>query len=541
VAGWGCVAKADIPEGTVLFRIPRSACFIATKDGDNHHHHDHDDDDSYNDPTTKDTQKDLALHLLKHKHSTAWAPFLNLLTPQSLPWTWNEALRDCLRGTELEQVVQNKIRRIQAEYEDILHSWDTQTEKRECITYRDYLDATSIVASHANPWFGVSIVPFNTTLNWGKDVNVEFDLEEIHPDHDDNHHSQEVVVGRAVRHITKGSELFQQYGESVAEVVYRCGFAPKFDEHASSDSLSLFIGDIVRVMEKLSSPEMNDNNSSSLVNENPTKIGIPTSSIITHLPARIDVLKKSGAIDTSPWDGMDECLSAELSSPSSVFIKSIQTGNAGKHSKDFALRLRKRQRDEVDSEQDDISYEERSSYDDGGISKLIGICLVLAADDETWKRTSTAVDNIIPDNAEQNEDGYQSESDEACPSSEEENETESRSDDITASVLLASLGNLTQKQSTKLQQRSLDVGMGGHDPWRALLLELSNMTNSKKTLKWEIALEAANLVVQERLDRLMGGEESCHRIKTTCPEENVALGTTQALQLVERSLRFHVH
>lgn len=535
VAGWGCVAKADIPEGTVLFRIPRSACFIATKDGDNHQDDDHDDDDSYHDPTTKDTQKDLALHLLKHRHSSTWAPFLNLLTPQSLPWTWNEALRDCLQGTELEQVLQNKIRRIQAEYESILNSWDAQTEKRECITYQEYLDATSIVASHANPWFGVSIVPFNTTLNWGRHVNVEFDLDEMHSDHDDNHHSREVVVGRAVRHITNGSELFQQYGESVAEVVYRCGFAPKLDPCASSDSVSLFIWDVVRIMEKLSSPETNDLNSSYPGNQNTTKIGIPTSSIITHLSSRIEALKKSGAVDTCPWDGMDECLSAELSLPSIVFTKAITTGTGAKPSKDVAVRLRKRQRDEVEYGQDDISNEERSSYDDGGISKLIGICLVLAADDEAWKRTSAAIDNI-PDNANQQEDGDQSESGDDCPSSEEENETESRYDDIAASVLLASLGNLTPQQSTKLQQRSLDVGMGGHDPWRALLLELGNMTNSKQMLKWDIAFEAAKLVIHERLDRLVRGEERCRKIKSACPQEQEALDTIQTLQLVEKSL-----
>ncbi|KAL3781297.1 hypothetical protein HJC23_006521 [Cyclotella cryptica] len=540
VAGWGCVAKANIKEGTLLFRIPRSACFIATKDGntsddDSNSDSNDSDDDSSDDPTTKDTQKDLAMHLLKHKHSSTWAPFLDLLTPQSLPWTWTDQIRECLKGTELEQVVHSKILRIQAEYASIQHSWDAQAEKRACISYQEYLDATSIVASHANPWFGVSIVPFNTTLNWGSDVNVEFDLEETQPNGNNNHDCEEVVVGRAVSDISKGSELFQQYGESVAELVYRCGFAPKFDEYASSDSISLYLCDIVRIVEKLFSPEIEGANSSP-AKENHTKLGTPTSSIITHLPSRIEALKKSGAIDTSPWDGMDECLSAELSSPSSEFMKSVTGSNSGQQSKDVGDRLRKRPRDEVECEQDNDRNEKRSSYDDGGISKLIGICLVLAADGETWQRSATAMDNIPIDNGNENEDRDESESGEDDSASGEENETESRSDDIAASVLLASLGNLTPKQSTKLQQRSLDVGMGGHDPWRALLLELSNMGNSKTTLKWEIALEAAKVVIQDRMDRLMGGEESCQRLQKTCPEEQGALETIHTLQLVEKSL-----
>ena len=29
VAGWGCVAKSDINEGTILFSIPKNACFRA--------------------------------------------------------------------------------------------------------------------------------------------------------------------------------------------------------------------------------------------------------------------------------------------------------------------------------------------------------------------------------------------------------------------------------------------------------------------------------------------------------------------------------
>lgn len=64
-------------------------------------------------------------------------------------------------------------------------------------SYREYLDVDAcsiLVASHVNPWLGVSIVPFNTTLNWGE-TNVEFELDE---DNDE-------VVGRAITKIKQGS------------------------------------------------------------------------------------------------------------------------------------------------------------------------------------------------------------------------------------------------------------------------------------------------------------------------------------------------
>ena len=50
-----------------------------------------------------------------------------------------------------------------------------------------YAAACALVASHANPWFGGSIVPFNWTLNYGPRPNVSFESE------------GSVVVGRATR------------------------------------------------------------------------------------------------------------------------------------------------------------------------------------------------------------------------------------------------------------------------------------------------------------------------------------------------------
>lgn len=159
VAGWGCVAKSDIEEGTVLFSIPREACFGASAETET-------EDDEVDDPTTRDTQMDMAVSILQQKyrqhlndsnHNTDesnkeekeedWSPFLNLLTPppSGLPWMWAPEFRKAmLQGTELENVVENKVKRICREYEDVV----AQKERYGLpeITYQEYVDACAIVA-----------------------------------------------------------------------------------------------------------------------------------------------------------------------------------------------------------------------------------------------------------------------------------------------------------------------------------------------------------------------------------------------------------
>ncbi len=122
VAGWGCVAKSDIAEGRVLFIIPRGACFraaapVGDDDGD-----DDDDNGSMDDkggsPTTVDSQRELAVRLLQCRQNPndGSAPFLRMLTPHHLPWTWPESFRNiALAGTELAPVVENKVKRIRQE------------------------------------------------------------------------------------------------------------------------------------------------------------------------------------------------------------------------------------------------------------------------------------------------------------------------------------------------------------------------------------------------------------------------------------------
>lgn len=152
------MAKSDIERGTVLFSIPREACFgAAATDNED------EEDDDADDPTTRDTQMDLAISILQRRQKQKqqcldnnnndesneedWSPFLNLLTPppHGLPWTWDHEFRHAmLRGTELERVVESKIKRISTEYEQILKQ--KEQHGLSSITYQEYVNACEIVA-----------------------------------------------------------------------------------------------------------------------------------------------------------------------------------------------------------------------------------------------------------------------------------------------------------------------------------------------------------------------------------------------------------
>jgi len=71
-----------------------------------------------------------------------------MLTPPSLPWTWPENFRrSVLKGTELEKVVESKVKRISMEYETIVKT-NKQEEAEEIngLTYENYVDASAVVA-----------------------------------------------------------------------------------------------------------------------------------------------------------------------------------------------------------------------------------------------------------------------------------------------------------------------------------------------------------------------------------------------------------
>ena len=129
------------------------------------------------------------------------------------------------------------------------------------------------------------------------------------------------------------------------------------------------------------------------------------------------------------------------------------------------------------SSQNSPQYKEQSDNDDGGLSKIICIFLVLLADDDDWKRASASLDHLHISAIE---------IDGVCESDDDNDAASSRYDDITASILLSALANLSDKQCDEMKELALSVGSDGNDPWRALLLNLAcllNSTNCEKRLE----------------------------------------------------------
>ena len=340
-----------------------------------------------------------------------------------------------------------------------------------------------ILHSHVNPWFGGSFVPFNTTLNWGSVANVEFCLQQ------GNNAIATEIVGKAICDIAKGCELFQEYGESVAEIVYKYGFAPT-NCRLDGDVASLALSDILSVAQEMLAMKQQEYHSLKSGTHTPNH---QERQLITHLSLRIQALKQSGAIDVSPWDGMDDYLTAEVTYPSISFLSL--------------------------SSQSSRQYKEQSDYDDGGLSKIICIFLVLLADDNDWKRASASLDHLHISTIEK---------DEVCESDDDNDVASSRSDDITASILLSALANLSDKQCNEMKELALSVGSDGNDPWRALLLNLAcllNSTNSdcertskrkkigteeqnvsQSCIDWKGIIEATKAAVRNRLRMSLEGE-----------------------------------
>jgi hypothetical protein len=72
-----------------------------------------------------------------------------MLTPHHLPWTWPESFRNItLEGTKLAPVVENKVKRIQQKYKEILLCNDNNGGYKLDMFYRDYmnLNASTVVA-----------------------------------------------------------------------------------------------------------------------------------------------------------------------------------------------------------------------------------------------------------------------------------------------------------------------------------------------------------------------------------------------------------
>mmetsp|Transcript_8862 Transcript_8862/g.13586 ORF Transcript_8862/g.13586 Transcript_8862/m.13586 type:complete len:449 (-) Transcript_8862:2217-3563(-) len=231
VAGIGALAKKRINAGELLFRIPRRACLLSSDKGD----------------TQKECVKKIEQNEKRSMH------IINSLSFADCAFVWPRMERKVLlKGTELEDVVESKIKRL----------------KNENVSIKNYAHKCALIASHINPWFGGAIVPYSCWLNLGEKVNVIFTQNK----------NETYVEGRALTCIQKGQELTQAYAYSAAELLYRYGFIPYFWDLGSEDSVSFLLGkDIPSTLSKNAQ----------------------------------DWLSRALCFETSPWDGL-HYLTAEI-------------------------------------------------------------------------------------------------------------------------------------------------------------------------------------------------------------------------------------
>lgn len=318
VAGYGCIATRKIKRGEVLFRVPRQACF-GPKAGA-----------AIDAEPPGDTQEHFARRLLKERAkgtASRWAPLLGVLTPAPCPWIWPAAAHQFLDGTELQEVLERKRKRLRRERKGT-GSDDGDDRSRE------YDCACALVASHLNPWFGGSITPVNCTLNYAASPNVEFEAE-----------GADSVVARALRVIPAGEELTQEYSESTAMFLYRYGFLPSAIATAAASSAS------VASAASAASTATAGPAFAAVTPLEEDGVSVLAADLAADLAAtagsaaaeqRLDWLCASGALGESPWDGLEDLVTAELSA------------------------------------------------DGAGTAKLVGACLALGANAACWERAATA-------------------------------------------------------------------------------------------------------------------------------------------------------
>ena len=420
VAGWGVLARRPLRRGTVLFSIPREACFGAhsKKVGLS--------------PSGGDTQARLARCLLSERDKgsdSSWAPLLNMLTPALCPVTWPRGTSCYLDGTELQPVLERKHQRLRTERAASKHA------RRWSAT--EYASACALAMSHINPWFGGSIVPFNTTLNWSERPNVEFDVDEG---------GAPRVIGRATRDIAVGEELTQECAPTTAELIYRYGFAPTIDE-------------VLGTGEGASSSGLARKGSGQAAAQgcgarDEDVVSISFEQIVAACGAdkmapvrrgrRRKLLCAAGALDSSPWDGLDALVTVEL------------------------------------------------QLNGSGLAKLLGACLALCADDSIWAAAEAATLKVAPnafeceeceeasdeeasaEEASDEEASAEEASDEeasAEEASDEEasDEEASADDDQIAAALVSALSSASATVVSALKGIAVTEGGEDADPWPALL------------------------------------------------------------------------
>ena len=428
VAGWGCVATAQIKRGEELVRIPRAACLgaeAAEADADVQ-------------DNEKDSQRRMALVLGRASASDEWAPFVRKLTRASCPWLWPEAEQQRLfKGTELGPVLAMKRKALAEEHAALPP--DT------AYSLEEYVELCGLAASHLNPWFGGCIAPFNTTLNYSSEPNVGFEPK-----------GADFVVGVALRKISAGEELTQEYADATTDLIYKYGFAPRLaptdcspigrgedgaqPETLEDDVVSISLEELVRCVHA-ACPSLADSYAGMT----------SSSSSVGHSLAlgadRVTALVRAGAVEPCPWDGLGNQLTLEL------------------------------------------------SPDGGGTARLVGAAIVLCAPEDKWRAAAAELETLTAAATQVGSDAQSKRS-----TSEDARVGD---DDLVAATLLGSLAGVSPEERKALTELAASEGGEDGDPWPSLVTAI--LAGEKGEKRFPAAWVAAKEAIGRRRAQLEEG------------------------------------
>ncbi len=217
-------------------------------------------------------------------------------------------------------------------------------------------------------------------------------------------------------------------------------------------------------------------------------------------------MKLSGALDESPWDGLDGHWTAEIARPA-PFLESLLSASS-----ESKYNPRRGEENRTLS----MNTEEELAYDDGGLSKLVGTFIVLFADEAAWERASNALQDFDI-NVEGSKGSVASE----AVDDESHTSDESRKDDIIASLLLSAIFHLSPQQTDTLLKVALEKGAGGNDPWRALLDVISTCDDTSTSK-------------QQSKKRKISSDKDINNTNTTCTSRDLRTSSSQPRQVLLR-------